>query len=196
MRILHIGKYYPPVPGGMERFLADLVQAQRAQGHDVEVLVHQHERSAHEADPPWLIRCPVWLRLFFAPLAPRFPLWLHRALRRFDPEVIHIHMPNVSPFWLLLLPAARKRTWVVHWHSDVEPSKFKLALRLGYPHYRIFERALLEGADSVLVTSRAYLDASKALQPWLHKSHVVPLGVDPARLPEVAPGEGETDAIA
>jgi hypothetical protein len=58
MRILHIGKYYPPVTGGMERFLADLVAAQRAEGHDVEVLVHQHERSAREADPPWLMRCP------------------------------------------------------------------------------------------------------------------------------------------
>jgi len=185
MRILHIGKYFPPVTGGMERFLADLVGAQRAEGHDVRVLVHQHERSAREADPPWLLRCPVWLRLFFAPIAPRFPVWLHRELARFDPEVIHIHMPNVSPFWLLLMPSARKRTWVVHWHSDVEPSRFKLSLRLLYPHYRIFERALLEGADSILVTSRQYLDASKPLQPWLHKCHVVALGVDPARLPEV-----------
>jgi glycosyltransferase involved in cell wall biosynthesis len=186
MRILHIGKYFPPVTGGMERFLADLVAAQQAEGHEVEVLVHQHERSANEADPPWLMRCPVWLRLFFAPISPRFPFWLHRALRRFDPDVIHIHMPNVSPFWLLLLASARKRTWVIHWHSDVEPSRFKLALRLGYPHYSIFERALLEGADSILVTSRQYLDASKALQPWLHKCHVVPLGVDPARLPDVS----------
>jgi len=191
MRILHIGKYYPPVTGGMERFLADLVAAQRSAGHDVEVLVHQHARSAGLADPPWLMRCPVWLRLFFAPLSPRFPFWLDSALRRFDPDVIHIHMPNVSPFWLLLLPSARKRTWVVHWHADVEPSKFKLALRLGYPHYRIFERALLEGADCILVTSRQYLDASKPLQPWRHKCHVVPLGVDPARLPEVAPEQTE-----
>ena len=189
MRILHIGKYFPPVAGGMERFLADLVGAQRAEGHDVRVLVHQHERSAREADPPWLVRCPVWLRLFFAPIAPRFPAWLHRELARFDPEVIHIHMPNVSPFWLLLMPSARKRTWVVHWHSDVEPSRFKLSLRLLYPHYRIFERALLEGADSILATSRQYLDASKALQPWLHKCHVVPLAVDPARLPQVPAAE-------
>jgi glycosyltransferase involved in cell wall biosynthesis len=132
------------------------------------------------------MRCPVWLRLFFAPIAPRFPVWLHRALVRFDPDVIHIHMPNVSPFWLLVMPSARRRTWVVHWHSDVEPSRFKLSLRLLYPHYRIFERALLEGADCILVTSRQYLDASKPLQPWLHKCHVVPLGVDPSRLPAVS----------
>ena len=182
MRILHIGKYYPPVAGGMERFMADLVGAQRAEGHEVEVLVHEHERSAREADPPWLMRCPVWLRLFFAPIAPQFPVWLHRALARFDPEVIHIHMPNVSPFWILVMPSARNRTWVIHWHSDVEPSRFKLSLRLLYPYYRVFERALIEGADSIIATSRQYLDASKPLQPWIHKYHVVLLGLDPAIL--------------
>ena len=191
MRILHIGKYYAPVHGGMERFLEDLVGAQRAEGHEVEVLVHEHDAAARTQDPPWLMRCPVWMRLFFAPVAPRFPFWLHRALRRFNPQVIHVHMPNVSPYWLLLLRAARRRTWVVHWHSDVEPSRFKLSLRLLYPHYRIFERALLEGADSILVTSRQYLDASNALQPWMHKCHVVPLGVDPSRLEDVAPAQAQ-----
>ena len=189
MRILHIGKYFPPVTGGMERFLADLVAAQQAEGHDVRVLVHQHERSRASGDPPWLTRCPVWMRLIFAPIAPRFPFLLHALLTRFDPQVIHIHMPNVSPFWLMLMPSARKRTWVVHWHSDVEPSRFRLSLRLAYPHYRIFERALLEGADSIIVTSRQYLDASRPLEPWRHKCHVVPLGVDPARLASVDPSQ-------
>ena len=103
MRILHIGKYYPPVAGGMERFLADLVEAQRAAGHDVAVLVHDDRANPGVGDPPWLMRCPVWIRLLFAPVSPAFPLWLRRAIKRQRPDVIHIHMPNVSAFWALLL---------------------------------------------------------------------------------------------
>lgn len=189
MRILHIGKYYPPVPGGMERFLGDLVQAQRAAGHEVSVLVHDDKRYARSDDPPWLMRCPVWMQLAFAPVSPRFPFWLWRAIRQNAPDVLHVHMPNVSAFWALLLLSARRIPWVVHWHSDVEPSRFRLSLRLGYPHYFIFERALLERADSIIVTSSQYLEASKPLKPWSIKCHVVPLGVAHGRLPEIAPDD-------
>ena len=188
MRILHVGKFYPPVAGGMERFLADLVEAQRAAGHEVAVLVHEDRRNPGRDDPEWLMRCPVWFQLIFAPVSPRFPFWLLAALRRHRPEVLHIHMPNVSAFWALLLFAARRIPWVVHWHSDVEPSKFRLSLRLGYPHYFIFERALLERAESIIVTSPQYLEASKVLQPWAPKCHVIPLGVAPSRLPEIPEG--------
>jgi glycosyltransferase involved in cell wall biosynthesis len=187
MRILHIGKYYPPVPGGMERFLGDLVEAQRAAGHEVSVLVHDNHRYARRGDPPWLTRCPVWLQLAFAPMSPSFPFWLWRVVRQSAPDVLHIHMPNVSAFWALMLPSARRIPWVIHWHADVEPSRYRISLRLGYPHYFIFERALLERADSIIVTSPQYLEASKPLRPWATKCHVVPLGVAPARLPDVAP---------
>ena len=190
MRILHIGKFYPPVPGGMERFLGDLVDAQRAAGDEVAVLVHASPYDP-PGDPPWLMRCPVWLRLAFAPISPLFALWMHRAIRKFDPEVVHIHMPNLSAFWAFWLPSARRRPWVVHWHSDVEPSRFRLSLRVLYPHYRIFERAVLERCECIIVTSPVYLDASKPLAAWRTKCHVVPLGVNPARLPDIAEGAGE-----
>ncbi|MBL0141894.1 MAG: glycosyltransferase [Betaproteobacteria bacterium] len=185
MRILHIGKYFAPVSGGMERFLGDLVGAQRAAGHEVAVLVHGDGRTDPAGDPPWLMRCPVWFRLVFAPISPAFPAWLRRAIRRHAPEVLHLHLPNPSAFWALFVPSARRIPWVVHWHSDVEPSTHRLSLRLAYPFYRIFERAVLERAECVIATSPPYRDTSLPLRPWLHKCRIVPLGLDPQRLPEV-----------
>jgi glycosyltransferase involved in cell wall biosynthesis len=190
LRILHLGKYYPPVPGGMERFLGDLVEAQRDAGDDVTVLVHAESRSSYRDDPPWLLRCPVWLRLIFAPISPRFPFWLHRILRRFRPDVMHVHMPNPSAFWALLLPSARRVPWVIHWQSDVVPTARKLALRLAYPWYRIFERAMLERADAVVVTSPQYLEGSRPLADWRDKCAVIPLAIDPRRLPDVTEPAG------
>ncbi len=187
MRILHIGKYYPPSKGGMERFLGDLVPAQRRAGDDVSVLVHAGAGATPAGEPPWLMRCPVWLKVIFAPISPRFPLWLRRAVREYKPHVIHIHMPNPSAFWALMLPSVRAIPWVVHWHSDVEVSR--RAVRFAYPYYRILERALLERAECIVATSQLYLDASEPLAPWRHQCRVVPLGVDPSRLPEVKPAE-------
>lgn len=170
----------------MERFLGDLASAQRAAGGDVSVLVHENNSTDSEGDPAWVMRCPVWFRLVFAPVSPTFPFWLNRAVRRFAPDVLHMHLPNPSCFWALSLPAARALPWVVHWHSDVELSRFRLALRLAYPPYRIFERAMLKRAQAVVVTSPQYLESSRALRPWRIKCHVIPLGLGPARLADVA----------
>jgi glycosyltransferase involved in cell wall biosynthesis len=185
MRILHIGKFFPPVPGGIERFLGDLVRAQQMAGDEPAVLCHADAQAAARHDPPWLMRCPVWFSLLFAPVSPAFPFWLARAIRRYEPEVLHLHLPNPSAFAALLLPAARRLPWVVHWHADVETGRFPWSMRLVYPFYRIFERAVLERAEAIVATSSAYLEASLPLQRWRHKTQVIPLGVDPDRLPDV-----------
>lgn len=186
MRVLHLGKYFAPVSGGIERFLGDLVPVQRARGRDATVLVHGGQSETSEFSRPWLTRCKVQFRLFFAPISLGYPLCLKALLGIDRPAFLHIHMPNPSAFWVLALPSARALPWVVHWHSDVEPSKFSLGLRLAYPHYRIFEYALLDRASAVIVTSPQYLESSKALAPWRDKCRVIPLGADPARLPALA----------
>jgi glycosyltransferase involved in cell wall biosynthesis len=189
MRILHLGKFYPPASGGMERYLGDLAQAQRAAGDHPAVLCHAHTRGGERRDPPWLMRCPVWFHLLFAPISPGFPLWLMRAIRRHDPEVLHLHLPNPSAFAALLLPSARRLPWIVHWHADVETGRFPWSLRLAYLFYRIFERAVLERAAAVVATSTAYLESSRPLRQVRHKTRVIPLGVDVARLPDVPDDE-------
>lgn len=176
LRVLHVGKFYPPYRGGMESFLADLIEQQRASGIDARAVVHGDPLPD---DPPWLIRVPVQITLVFAPIALGFPLALHRAIRDFGPEVLHLHMPNNAAFWALILPAARRIAWVTHWHSDVLISQWDSLLQLCYQVYKPFETKLLRQSAAILATSPPYMAASLPLQRWLFKTLAIPLGLKP-----------------
>ena len=175
LRILHVGKFFPPYMGGMEVFLADLIEEQRRQGIDAQAMVHG---TPLPDDPPWVHRVPVQFNLVYAPMAVGFRRALGQAIDRFKPDVLHLHMPNNSALWALTLPSARKVPWVVHWHSDVVVSNIKWSVALAYMLYRPFEQALLERAQQIFATSPPYLKASTALRPWAEKCDVVPLGIN------------------
>lgn len=193
MRVLHLGKYYPPFAGGMEHFLGDLLPALQAQGVDSAALVHAHtgpgERPA--AVPPRVWRAPCHGQLLYAPVSPAFPRWLARIIGEFRPDLLHLHLPNTSAFWAMALPAARRLPWVIHWHSDVVASRLDRRLALAYALYRPFEQRLLARSRAVIATSPAYLEHSAALRPWRHKARTIPLGLDPARITDPPP-----DAVA
>ncbi|RLJ38665.1 glycosyltransferase [Acidovorax sp. 106] len=174
LRVLHIGKFFPPYMGGMEVFLSDLIEAQRAQGIEAFALVHGTPR---QDDPHWLVRVPVQFNLVYAPIALGFRSALGNAIRAFQPDVLHLHLPNNSALWALTLPAARKTPCVVHWHSDVVMSDIKWSVALAYFLYRPFEYAVLDRAHMVFATSPPYLEASPPLRDWKEKCRVVPLGV-------------------
>ena len=176
-RVLHIGKFYPPFRGGMETYLADLIEEQRKQGLYAIGLVHGQPRAD---DPSWLHRVPVQAQILYAPLGLGFPFKLRSLIRQFEPDVLHLHMPNNAVFWALLMPMARKIPWVIHWHSDVVRSSIRRLVSVAYALvYEPFERAVLKHAKRVIVTSPHYLAASKALAPWHAKTEVIPLGLTP-----------------
>lgn len=182
MRVLHIGKYFAPNVGGIERFVEDLVAAQHRAGHASFALVHSDSKDSAGNDPEWLRRVPVWTTLAFAPLAPAFLGAINRAIDDWKPDYLHLHVPNLSAFAALFSRSARRLPWVVHWHADVVASKHSLGLRLLYPFYRVFEQTLLERATLVICTSEAYLNSSAPLAAFREKCAVVPLGLDPARM--------------
>lgn len=193
-RVLHIGKYFPPMHGGMEAFLSDLVRQQRDCGLDARVLVHG---DPCQDDPAWVTRVPVQAELVYAPIAFGFRRALARLLRDFRPQVLHLHMPNNAVFWALTLDSARHVPWVVHWHSDVVASRIRPLLAAAYRLYRPFERAVLDQAGAIVATSPPYLASSEPLQAWREKCSVVPLGMATAGMPA---DEGEAsrtgDAVA
>jgi glycosyltransferase involved in cell wall biosynthesis len=185
MRVLHLGKYLPPVKGGMERFLEDLILAQHAAGQAAFALVHGRANAPGlqgTVERPWLREVPVWRELVFAPIAPRFLSELNRAIADWQPDVLHLHLPNLSALFALLSRRARALPWVIHWHSDVVSSDHSAALRLLYPFYRPFEQALLERTSLVICTSTPYLETSEPLVPYREKCVVVPLGLDLQRM--------------
>lgn len=181
MRILHVGKYYAPERGGIERHTQALAESCVASGDSVGVLVHQrpgHWRSTRETlDGVQVRRVGCLAAPVYTPLSPSFPWQLARMLRQFRPQLLHLHLPNPSSFAALLLPAARRLPWLVHWHADVPPDAPDWRLRLGYRLYRPFEQAMLGRAQAVIATSQAYAEASHALARWRDRVHVVPLGI-------------------
>ncbi|MBT4522641.1 MAG: glycosyltransferase, partial [Halieaceae bacterium] len=179
----------------MEHYLRDLMLSLSKRGIDNAALVHQSDITVGSSAENYesqgqrlsITRAAVWARLLFTPISPSFGWLLSRAINQQQPDILHIHMPNVSAFWALLLPRARRIPWVVHWHSDVLASKHSLGLRLFYTFYSPFERALLRRCRAIIATSAPYLETSATLRDFQDKCTVVPLGLDPISLPLLPP---------
>ena len=185
-RVLHIGKFLPPVPGGMESYLADLLRLFSERGLCVAALVHRKSGfelpSADRIGGAKIYSVPVVQNAMHVPIAPGFVAGLRGAIRDFAPTVLHLHVPNVAAFAVLMLPEARRLPVVLHWHADVEPRSITPVARFFLSIYRLFERHLLTRTARVIATSEAYLRASPALKRFHRKSSVIPLFVDLRRL--------------
>ena len=181
MRILHLGKFYPPERGGIESYTRALCEWTAAQGDAVAALVHQAPGTRHTSrevlDGVEVRRVGCIGSLLYTPLSPTLPLELSRTLSEFDPDLLHLHLPNPSCLAVLMNARARRRPWIVHWHAEVPADAPSWRLRTAYGAYRPFEQALLKRASAIVTTSQPYLDASPALAPWRAKTRVIPLGV-------------------
>ncbi|MDG1387981.1 MAG: glycosyltransferase [Halioglobus sp.] len=204
LTVLHIGKYFPPFAGGMENYLRDLMEEQSRQGVHPSALVHHSNlclmstkevfRAGVENFPVY--RAALWGKMLFTPISPTFLWLLHKAIKQQKPDILHLHMPNVSAFWALFLPGARRIPWVIHWHADVLASNHSRGLRLFYRIYKPFESALLRKSARIISTSPPYLQTSKPLAPYRAKCDVVPLGLKSPQEPNDAlPAEAKDNEV-
>lgn len=189
MRVLHIGKYFPPAPGGMESYLGELVTALENQNTTSYVLAHTWDDAepsiAHPSPHVTVQRVPTYGQICYVPIAPAFPFYLIKAIKEFKPDIIHIHMPNASGLWALL--TSFSIPLVVHWHADTIFPPEKKVHRALYAIYRPFENWLLRKAACIIATSDMYLGHSKPLRAHHGKCHVIPLGIRSENLPAPTP---------
>ena len=177
LRVLQLGKYYPPHKGGMETHLQTLCDALR-DSVDVRVIVaNQGRRNVESFNPVPVSRVGTLFNVSSAPICPG----MLREIRAAKADLVHIHVPNPSAV-LAYLASGHKGPLVVTYQSDTVRQKF-----LG----KMFEpilNALLDRAAAILVSTPNYLASSPVLARYRDRCHVVHLGIssEPFENPDLA----------
>lgn len=170
LRVLHVGKFYPPARGGMELVLQLL--AEGAVGRvDTHVLVANETASTvHESlNGVDVTRVGTVKRVGAVALCPAFPYWL----RRIPADVMVIHEPN--PVALVAHALVRPRApFIFFVHAEVVRPAWRYKV-----FYRPFLRRMLRLASRIVATSPRAVELYDELRPYRDKCVVVPLALDP-----------------
>ncbi len=169
LRVLQVGKFYPPDEGGMETHLEGLCRHMRGRAQ-VEVLVAaRSRRTVHEViDGVSITRVGTWATVRSAPVCPE----LRRLIHDSRADVVHLHHPNPSAF-LSYLASGHQGRLVVTYHSDVVQQWLLNVV------YDPIVRAVLRRADAIIVSSQEYLDTSTMLERYRDRCVVIPMAIDP-----------------
>ena len=167
LRVLHIGKYYPPYRGGMESHLEGL-SYELNQMVDLEVVVaNTGRRTTKEiADGVKVTRVGKLFDLQSAPICPA----LVGQIREAKADIIHIHWPNPSAVLAYLASGQRGRL-ILTYHSDVVRQRILAAA------FTPILRAVLKKTAAIIVSSPNYIDGSYVLPEFRARCRVIPFGV-------------------
>jgi rhamnosyl/mannosyltransferase len=178
LKILHLSKFYPPDPGGLEHVVATLAEGGAAAGHDVRVVCAQGSRwKGQAAKEPvvtdrkgvTVVRAPAYGVLWSQPVAPRYLL-----AARWKCDVLYIHRPH--PMADLAAATLERGNTVVFHHSDVQRQ------RRARIFYQPLSRRVAATARAVVVATASHLEHSQDLgKAAAANARVIPYGVDTER---------------
>jgi len=167
--VLHVGKFYPPASGGMEKVVQLLCEGERAfvdsrvlVSNDRPVTIQESVRGVP------VTRVAKFHAIGSVGVCPTFPLWM----RRLAHDVMVIHEPN--PLALVTHALVRPSSRLVVWfHSEVVRPQWKYRLM-----YRPFLRRVLSRADRIVVASPRLAEYAEELQDFRDKCVAVPFGLE------------------
>ena len=177
MRVVHVGKFYPPeYEGGLERVVVELNAALLRKGVELAAVVAAVRGAGRteQVGGVTVRRAASFGTLLSQPLAPGFA----RAVRATGGDVLHLHHPNpLGDLAVLRDP----RPLVVTQHSEI------VRQRALAPMYLPLLRRALGRARFVAIGSEQLLRTSRELRGFEAKARVVPFGIDAERFTATAP---------
>ena len=169
MKVLQLGKFYPPAKGGMETILA-LICERTAQHVRNRVLVANTRSSTVEERHGSIevLRVAALTRIGAVTLCPRMPFELARETA----DIIVLHEPNPMALvaYFLARPVGRLIVW---YHSDVIRPSWLYRL-----FYQPFLRFALSRAERIVVSSPSLGTSAPELQDFQSKCTVIPFGIE------------------
>jgi rhamnosyl/mannosyltransferase len=171
LRVLHLGKFYPPAHGGMETMLEAICRGEQHAVSTSALVTNRSSKTQHDViDGVPVTRLGSPFAIGSVAITPRLPLSLAQA----KADLIVLHEPNAMALlaYFLVRPKAPLVIW---YHSQVVRPWWR---------YRLFYHPLLEfalrRAVRVVVASPPLRDAPPLVR-HLEKCVVIPYGLDRAR---------------
>ncbi|HST52660.1 MAG TPA: glycosyltransferase [Pyrinomonadaceae bacterium] len=176
LRVLHVGKFYPPHKGGMETHLRDLCE-RLTREVEPRVVVAASVRGPATDEMIDGVRVRREAKLFglgSSPVCPR----LARSIRESRADIVHLHFPNPAAI-LSYLASGHAGRVVVTYHSDI------VRQRLTGRAFRPVLEYFLRRCSAVIATSPDYVESSPVLSKFRERCRVIPLGIVPEKFERV-----------
>lgn len=183
MKILHVGKYFPPYRGGMETVLENLVEGLLDAGVQVNTVVSSQDttdslstiRGPESGNEGQLIRTARAGNFNSQPLNLTLISQLRRQLDTFKPDLVHLHLPNP----LAVLAWSGLSQWygsklpplAIWYHADITRQRW--GAKLVRP---LIQKALGQCAG-ICVSTETLGQNSVCLQNFASKIEVIPFGI-------------------
>lgn len=169
MKVLQLGKFYPPAKGGMETVLALLCERTAQDVRNRVLVANSRPFTVEERHGSIeVLRVAALTRVGAVALCPRMPFELARE----SADIIVLHEPNPMALvaYFLARPAGRLIVW---YHSDVIRPSWLYRL-----FYQPFLRFALTRAERIVVSSPSLGTSAPELRDFQAKCTVIPFGVE------------------
>lgn len=169
LKVVHVGKFYPPYPGGMESHLATLC-GELVNDVDLRVIVANDGPGtvSETVDGVPVLRIGTALWISSATVNPG----MAAAIRASEADVVHLHHPNPTGV-LSYLASGSRAPLVVTYHSDIVRQRVLRTL------FSPVQHRFLRRAHAIIASSPDYAASSRVLLRHADRVRVIPFGIRP-----------------
>ncbi len=179
MRILHLGKYFPPEPGGMEVVVKSFAEATAGSLTNYCLVATRTGKTRIETSGGTTVHYLKQAGTFLlAPVLPGLPGVLHglRKSRRFPVILLHYPNPTATLALFLSLLARPKREKIVVWnHADILlEERWKRAL---YALFRPIEEFVFRRTDAFVAATPHHVSTSDTFRRFSDRTAIIPYAI-------------------